>query len=135
MLFFQRCTWIIWDQLWFTIIIGFGPNIKKFGTKKSPVSNSWLATTVSWQCQKHRPRSTTILHVSQMQNHFLCHEWNGASLFLSQSVGFKSSRVLMTRVSFVNKACKWTSYSQTHFDYNNCNPFTRICVFLYFIVI
>ncbi len=37
---------------------------------------------------------------------FLCHEWNVSSLFLSKSVGFKKSRVLMTGVSLVNKTCE-----------------------------
>ncbi len=53
-----------------------------------------------------------------MQNHFLCHEWNAASLFWLKSAGFKRSRVL-ARVSPVNKTLlKKHLQRETYFSLN-----------------
>jgi hypothetical protein len=52
----------------------------------------------------------------QCENSFLCqYVWHDASLFFSTFVGLKKSQVLMTRVSLVNKTCKFILYAKQIF--------------------
>jgi hypothetical protein len=88
-------------------MMGFGPCTENVVTKGSQLA------TVCWQQQsigntkemnQGQPHPCAFLRCKNI--FFVIYEWNAASLFFSNSVGFKRSQVLTTRVSLVNKTFK-----------------------------